>query len=248
MTKQPAHFRDVLTPSSRAHYTLWRLLGGKRSVDVDLKSGISLRLRSMSSTDYDTAWQIYWRGDYESPKPLDDVHKVVDLGANVGYSCVYWCQKYPQCQVTALEPHPLHLEIMKDNLARNGFLDRVQIIAAAAGTGEKSAYLSDARSSSTVTDQKAAFQIRVLDIFREPEITAGKVDFLKMDIEGGEYELLADPRFAELDVRALVVEWHKTPEHPDGRAWCVQRLEELGYQTRIGAEDLPLAGLVWAFR
>jgi len=226
---------------------LWRLLGGKRPVNVDLKSGAKLRLRSMSTTDYDTAWQIYWRGDYEAPHPLQDVRKVIDLGANVGYSCVYWCQQYPQCKVTAFEPHPLHLQAMTDNLARNGFLDRVRVVAAAAGSKERSSYLSDARSSSTVTEQKAAFQIRVLDLFRESE-TAGTVDLLKIDIEGGEYELLADPRFAEMDVRALVVEWHNTPDHPDGRAWCVQRLQDAGYRIHLGAEDPPLAGLVWAFR
>jgi len=202
----------------------------------------------MSTTDYDTAWQIYWRGDYESPHPLLDVQRVVDLGANVGYSCVYWCQEYPQCQVTAFEPHPLHLVAMNDNLAGNGFLNRVRVVAAAAGSRERSSYLTDARSSSTVTDEKAAFQISVLDIFREPGIATSTIDLLKIDIEGGEYELLTDPRFAQLDVRALVVEWHKTLEHLDGRSWCVQRLQELGYRTQLGAEDPPLAGLVWAFK
>lgn len=247
MRKQAAHFRDVLTPMSRTRYTLWRLLGGKHSIDLDLDSGIRLRMRSLSTTDYDIAWQIYWRGDYQSPHSLGDVHQVVDLGANVGYSCVYWCKEYPGCKITAFEPHPVHVEAMNDNLARNGFLHRVKVVAAAAGSSVKDAYLTDARSSSTVTEQKSAFQIRVLDIFREPELT-GPIDLLKIDIEGGEYELLADPRFSSLDVRALVIEWHKTPEYPDGRAWCVQRLQDLGYRIHIGCEDLPLAGLVWAFR
>jgi FkbM family methyltransferase len=247
MTKQPAHFRDVLTPISRARYALWRLGGGKRPIDLDLASGLRLRMGSLATTDYDVAWQLFWRGDYESPKQLHDVRRIVDLGANVGYSCLYWCQRYPQSQVTAFEPHPAHLDAIQENLAMNGLLDRVKVVGAAAGTNERHSYLTDGRSSSTVTDQPAAFQIRVLDIFCEQEL-ANKIDLLKIDIEGSEYEILSDPRFAELNVRAMVVEWHNSPEHPDGLTWCLHKLQSLGYETHSGAEDPPLAGLVWAFR
>jgi FkbM family methyltransferase len=202
---------------------------------------------SLKTTDYAVAWQMFWRGDYESPKPLDDVRSIVDLGANVGYSCLYWCQRYPQSHVTAFEPHPVHLDAIRVNLARNGLLNRVKVVGAAAGTRERHSYLTDGRSSSTVTDQPAAFQIRVLDIFLEQELTS-KIDILKIDIEGGEYEILSDPRFAKLDVRALVIEWHNSLEYPDGRAWCRQKLQDLGYQIHVGAEDPPLAGLLWAYR
>jgi FkbM family methyltransferase len=247
MSRQPAHFRNVLAPTSQPRYMAWRLLGGKRSINVTLACGIRLRMRSLSSTDYDVAWQIYWRGDYESPRPLNHVRKVVDLGANVGYSCIYWCKKYPECRVTAFEPHPLHVEIIKDNLKLNSMQDRVNLVAAAAGSRERRSYLTDGRTSSAVTDQASAFEICVLDIFQELEL-AGQIDILKVDIEGGEYELLSDPRFRNLDVRALVIEWHHMPKFPDGKAWCLQKLQEFGYHTAIGSEDLPLAGLIWAFR
>lgn len=247
MRKRPAHFRGILAPVSRARYTIWRLLGGKHPINLDLASGLQLHLRAMSSTDYDVAWQIYWRGDYDSPQALHEVRRVVNLGANVGFSCLYWCHTYPGCRVTAYEPHPVHLDAINNNLKRNGLLDRVKVVAAAAGTGERLSYLTDGRSSSTVTEHPSAFKIRVLNIFREPEMN-GTIDLFKIDIEGAEYEILSDPRFGKLDVRALVIEWHKTPEHPDGLWWCLQKLQNLGYQTEVGAEDPPLAGLIWAYR
>jgi FkbM family methyltransferase len=247
MSKKPAHFSGVLKPASRARYMIWRLMGGKRPIDLNLSIGTRLRLRPLATTDYDVAWQIYWRGDYESPRPLKDVRRVVDLGANVGYSCLYWCQRFPECRVTAFEPHPVHVNIMKGNLAQNAFLDRVDLVTAAAGSSQRHSYLTDARTSSTVTDQVADFEIRVVDIFGEQDL-AGPIDILKIDIEGGEYELLSDPRFEILNVRTLVLEWHSTAEHSNGKAWCLQRLQALGYQTHIGNEDPPLAGLIWAFR
>lgn len=247
MTQQLAHFRDVLTPVSKVRYALWRLFGGKRAIDLTFTGGVRLNMRPLPATDYDVAWQLFWRGDYESPQPLQDVRRVVDLGANVGYSCLYWCHTYPQCQITAFEPHPVHIDAIQKNLTENRALDRVRIVGAAAGTSEKNSYLTDGRSSSTVTDRPAAFQIRVLDFFNEPEM-ANQIDLLKIDIEGGEYEILSDPRFAALNIRAIVVEWHNSEQYPDGRAWCLQKLQELGYRTHLGAEDPPSAGLVWAFR
>jgi FkbM family methyltransferase len=248
MSGSPAHFRNVLAPMSQVRYAVWRVLGGKHPIDVKLSNGSRLRMRSLSTTDYDIAWQIYWRGDYEAPQALRDVRKVVDLGANVGYSCLYWCNKYPECRVTAFEPHPAHVAIMKDNLARNGLLGRVNVVVAAAGANERNAYLTDARTSSSVTEQAAGFEIRVLDIFQQSEWAMEPIDILKIDIEGGEYELLFDPRFRELNVRTLVIEWHNTQEYPDGKAVCLQKLHEFGYKTHIGSEDLPLAGLIWASR
>jgi len=247
MTRQKAHFRDVLSPVSRARYTVWRLLGGKRAIDLKLTSGLRLRMRPLTTTDYDIAWQMFWRGDYESPIALTDVRNIVDLGANVGYSCLYWCQKYPQSHITAFEPHPVHVKATHANLLQNGLLDRVKLVEAAAGASERHSNLTDGRSSSAVTDQPAAFQIKVVDIFREKEL-AGKIDIFKIDIEGGEFEILSDPRFAALDVRLLVLEWHNTPEYPDAKSWCLEKLHSLGYQTQLGCEDLPLAGLIWAWR
>jgi len=247
MTKQATHFRNVLTLSSRFRYALWRLTGGKRTIDLQLVNGPCLRMRSLETTDYGIAWQIFLRDDYESPIPVENVQRIVDLGANVGYSCLYWCHRYPQSQVTAFEPHPRHLKAIEENLALNKVLDRVNVIGAAAGSNERTSYLTDARASSAVTDKPADFEIRVVDIFREPAMQ-GRIDILKMDIEGAEYEILSDPRFQQLDIRVLVLEWHNTPEYPDGLTWCLENLRGRGYQTRLGAEDPPLAGLVWAYR
>ena len=62
------------------------------------------------------------------------------------------------------------------------------------------------------------------------------IDLLKMDIEGGEYAILDDPRFAGLRMRWLVMECHRTAAVARPRGYCRRRLETLGY------EVLPRAG------
>lgn len=245
MADHPGHFREVLTPVSRVRYLMWRLVGGQREICLDLKSALRLYIRSLSTTDYGVAWDIYLRGCYECPEALQDVRRVVDLGANVGYSCLFWCRQYPECHVKAFEPHPLHLKAIQRQLSENDLLGRVEVLPVAVGTRNQRMYLEDAGSSSTVTDRQSLYQVQVADLF---QILTGAIDILKIDIEGGEYELLDDPRFHELNVRVLVVEWHKTPDRSDGRMWCIERLHNLGYRTQIGLETLPAAGLIWGFR
>jgi FkbM family methyltransferase len=240
-----SHFRDLLAPISRARYVLWRLVGARGPIRLRLKSGLQINIRSGSATDYGVAWDIFWRGCYMPPEPIAKVGSIVDLGANVGYSCLFWCQQYPEARVMALEPHPRHLDAIAANLSANHLADRVKIVGAAAGVAEATAYLSDAGSSSAISNNAGGYTVPVVDVF---PMLDGPIDILKVDIEGGEYSLLGDERFGSLQARTVVVEWHKTSNHPDGREWCQDRLRKFGYRTRIGLEDLPLAGLIWGFR
>lgn len=163
----------------------------------------------------------------------------------MGYSCLFWCQQYPEARVTAFEPHPRHLQAISEHLSANHFSDRVKVVEAAAGSVKGEAHLVDSGSSSTITSSPTGFAVRVLDIF---EMLEPNIDIMKIDIEGGEYGLLDDPRFSSLRPRTVVVEWHKRDGYSDSREWCRTRLQKLGYRTAIGVEDLPLAGLIWGFR
>jgi FkbM family methyltransferase len=245
MTDTTNHFRDLLNPVSRARYVSWRILGARNPIAVRLKSGLRLTIRSGSTTDYGVAFDVFWRGCYRCPEPVSHVKRIVDLGANVGYSCLFWCQQYPEASVTAFEPHPKHLSAIAGHLSANHFSDRVKVVQAAAGVAEAEAHLTDAGSSSAITNSTTGYAVPVVDVF---QMLDGTIDILKIDIEGGEYGLLGDERFGSLRVRTVVVEWHKTSDCEDGRAWCQERLEQFGYRTTRGIEDLPLAGLIWGFK
>jgi FkbM family methyltransferase len=245
MAASISHFRDALNPVSRVRYLIWRVLGARNPITVQLKSGLSIKIRSRSTTDYGVAFDIFRTGCYLSPEPVSQVKHIVDLGSNVGYSCLFWCQQYPEARVTAFEPHPKHLNAIAEHLLANHFSDRVEVVDAAAGVGESTGYLRDAGSSSALTSSVAGYAVPVVDVFQKLD---GAIDILKIDIEGGEYGLLADERFGSLQARTIVVEWHKTSDFPDGREWCLDRLRRFGYRTLIGHEDLPLAGLIWGFR
>ena len=102
-------------------------------------------------------------------------------------------------------------------MVANGLTDRVLVVGAAAAAADGMAYLVEREVESVVVDEPAPGRvpIRLSDFFRDLEAArVRRIDLLKMDIEGGEYALLDDERFARLDVDTLVMEWHNTTEPP----------------------------------
>jgi hypothetical protein len=71
-------------------------------------------------------------------------------------------------------------------------------------------------------------------------------DLVKIDIEGGEWELLEDARFPSAGPPALVVEYHTHLAPADADAEGV--LERAGYSVERRLRFAELHGLLWALR
>ena len=251
----PLAFTRALTPKSAVRYLAWRLGARRGDVWLQLHSGpefpgpeFQLRPNSAGNNDAGVAYEIFVHKYLRVPVriPPERVSLIVDLGANVGMSCLYWLAAYWRAKVIAFEPHPGHAAQCRANLERNGFLSRATLHAAAAGTANGHAWISDAGTSSQIgTVPDRGFEVQVVDIF---SLLAGqRIDILKIDVEGSEYELLEDPRFGELDIRAIIIEWHERKDRPDGHAWCCKRLRELGFQLYPVFEQKTY-GMMWAYQ
>jgi FkbM family methyltransferase len=251
----PLAFMRALTPPSALRYLAWRLGGKQSSVWLRLRSEqefvgpeFELRPNSAGNNDWGVAYEIFIHKYLRVPVriPPERVKLIVDLGANVGMSCLYWLAVYWRAEVIAFEPHPGHAAQCRINLARNGLLGRAILHGVAAGVAPGRAWISDAGTSSQVgTAPGGDYEIEVADIFA---LLAGRrIDILKIDIEGSEYELLEDPRFGELDIRTIIMEWHERDDRPDGNAWCCERLRELGFHLYLVFEEKS-HGMMWAYR
>jgi FkbM family methyltransferase len=246
--------RDLLPLWHRLRYLAWRAgFRGRRPIQLRLASGEWLVLRPPPATDLETAMEVFFCRAYRSPRPLpaERVRKIVDLGANVGYSIVYFSRAFPHALIEAFEPHPEYVRQATRHVEVNGLEDRVTIHAAAAGNRSCRMFLLDAENRSTLVSRggPGRFEVDVVDWLATAETTP--IDFLKMDIEGAEYTILFDPRFARRNVANLVVEWHETPEHPAGGADVVTLLQRLGYQVEQGFQGELMGlkfGLIWGYR
>jgi len=177
----------------------------------------------------------------------DNVNQIIDIGGNVGYSCLYFLNKYPNAQVMVFEPHPKHLEKIYAHLKLNQSEHRVEVVPKAAGAKASSIFLTDMGGDSQLRNEgdESTISVSMVDWFES--VRGKEIDILKIDIEGGEYTLLSDQRFSEIKFRILLMEWHNTSDYPDGYTWCINRFKELNYST-IGEKGIDShCGIIFAF-
>lgn len=218
-----------------------------------LLQGPKVSVRPLPSHDLQTACEIFIDRIYDCDLKPDTVRRVVDLGGNVGYSCLFWCEKYPKASVLTFEPHPVHCGSLQWHVKKNGYARRVELVAAAAGVRDGVANLSDEDDGSSLVHGTVANSIgvRVVDVFQT--LPDGPIDLLKMDIEGSEYDILEDPRFVALAARTryVMLEWHLRGER--GEAWCRDRLSSLGFRVESGRMSCDqfgklFCGMLYCFR
>jgi len=216
------------------------------------ESGLAVYLRH-GTTDVNTFEQIFRLGHYALPSEVEGAlerapgpWRVVDLGANAGFFGAFILGRHPDASVVAYEPSPENLEVLRLTVDANPELDWT-IVGAAAGVedGEVS-FQSGLFTNSYVAPVGGAGTISVpsVDVFR----SLGAVDLLKIDIEGSEWPILADPRFRSVPgVVALEYHPHLCPGE-DPHAEAKRLLRESGLMTLESEfEALPGHGMLWAW-
>src|SRR5690606_32260101 len=89
----------------------------------------SLKFGFYNQTVFDNMYEeIFVNHEYafktETESPL-----IVDCGANIGLSTLYFKSQYPQSRIIAFEPDKQNIELLKHNIAINK-LENIQIIEA----------------------------------------------------------------------------------------------------------------------
>lgn len=135
-------------------------------------------------------------GEYESHHDGTDLD-ILDIGANVGSFALWAVRRWPGSRVRCFEPNPETFAILKRNIAGYGLIQpsnaavypsenaREAFFSRYAGDGEAglTRYIGDTFREGVI---EPSFEV---DIVR-PE-ALGSADLVKIDIEGGEAEVLA---------------------------------------------------------
>lgn len=173
---------------------------------------------------------------------------VVDLGANIGMFGVWAQRRWPGARVIAVEPLPRNVELLRNNLALGLAPGTFEVVAAAASTAEGEVTFGGGpfTNGRILDDASDGITVAARDTFA----LAPNIDLLKLDIEGGEWPILADPRFSA-DLAPVVMLEH----HPDGapagappEASAERMLADAGYDVRRTVTEGPGAGILWGVR
>jgi FkbM family methyltransferase len=186
------------------------------------------------------AYEVFVQQIYQPrlEKARDDVRLVVDVGANVGYSVVYFARLFPRAKIIAFEPNATNGKALSRNVELNGLSDRVSIRNVAAGISDGTAYMVDRGAASFTTTtagtDSRGVKVSVADIFKQ--LAGEPIDVLKIDCEGAEYPIIMDDRFAALTAANLLLEWHATEDHPAANREIHDRLCALQWKVEEGAQ------------
>jgi FkbM family methyltransferase len=220
---------------------------GRRPATFRMRSGSTVRCRLQ---DAEGPFAVYVQNEYELAW-LDwpSLRTVVDVGAHVGAFTVWAAERCPKARMLAIEPNPAVFQHLVENVAANGLHDRVQTRQVALGDHVGEAFL-DVREFSEWTRVLPTADGRGHPVHLttlEQVLDAAhfdRVDFLKMDCEGSEYDiLLTAPDRVLGRIQALICEYHPGLAHDDGE--LRSRLRAHGFV--VGGDTTP-QGLLWARR
>lgn len=120
----------------------------------------------------------------------------VDVGANIGYFTLYAARKAgPSGRVFAFEPDPRCQQLLKMGIRRNAFQSRVTLSCKAVGRNEsmEELFIHNQVGQSTLIDTLGLPFVKV-DVTSLDEYFGNmgwpSVDFVKVDVEGWEVEVL----------------------------------------------------------
>jgi FkbM family methyltransferase len=215
-------------------------------------SDVVIHLRH-ATPDVNTLEEIFRLGHYAIPGPvaaaLDAVPgtlEVVDLGANIGLFGAYVLRRYPSARITAFEPDPANLALLRRSAQANGGAWRWEIVPACAAVADGEVPFAAGRFTTSRLTDAGAQRAPAVDVFAHLD----RVDLVKIDIEGAEWPILADPRFSRVPARAVALEYHPhLCPAPDPRAAALHALRSAGYRTAELDFALPPGhGVVWGWR
>ena len=187
----------------RKYHDKINITPSKKSILIDYKlNNIStcfdLKIRTSDSSVFE---QIIINKEYEA---ITDIIKnkninlrtVIDAGANIGLTSIYFARHYPMCEIIALEPNTATYARCLKNISLNN-IETIELIKK--GLWSRTTKLKADQSFRDGEDwsfrlveasnnEDAQFEtISVDDIIRVNKLE--RIDFLKIDIEGGEKEI-----------------------------------------------------------
>ncbi len=158
---------------------------------------------------------------------------IIDCGANVGLSIVYFKQMYPDCRIIAFEPDPAIFEVLQKNV-KNFHLRDIELVQKAVWkwNGEIDFY-AEGGFSGSISEQSQNKTIKKVKTQRLHSLLEQKIDLLKIDIEGAETEVLRDCADKLDGVDRLFVEYHSFAGEEQSLDEILAILKKAGFRYHI---------------
>ncbi len=178
-----------------------------------------------------------YRFESSNPNPV-----IIDCGANIGISSLYFKTVYPNATLIAFEPDESLADIFQKNMAQNS-ISNYTLHRAAVWTenGTISFDNKGSEASSIDVTGNSSFKVptvKLASILSEQT----HIDLLKIDIEGAEYPVVQDIANELHKVRHLFIEYHGLATETHKLETILRIVSNAGFKTyiKMAADNLDM--------
>jgi FkbM family methyltransferase len=168
-------------------------------------TGILNNIRGIDSSSFVFMYEEIFKKNIYHFKSATSRPFIIDCGANIGLSIIYFKRLYPDSTIIAFEPDPAIFAVLQQNINRTNLTD-VSLINAALWSSETTlTFFQEGADGGFVSDKTGNISVKAELLSKY--ITA-EVDFLKMDIEGAEINVVKEITLHLKRVKNLFIEYH----------------------------------------
>jgi len=192
---------------------------GKEKLAVLRKNNAKLLLRNGEVSDFAVMVEVFGRDDYRF-ESLKNPSIIMDIGAHIGGFVVSAALNFPQAKIYSFEPVEENYKMLIKNIRLNNLTNVFAFNKAIMDkSGDSYIYLNPKNKGAHTTladlgtGKQKITSITLQEFIENEKIT--KIDFLKMDIEGAEFDVLMNcPKQILLLAERMGIEIHHKPPHP----------------------------------
>ena len=158
---------------------------------------------------------------------------ILDCGANMGLSVLYFAQNYPNHRIIAFEPDLAIFALLQENINTFGFSNVVLYNKAVWNKEEPLTFFTDKGMGGRVMNSYTGQQPTSIEATRLRDYINADVDFLKIDIEGAEDSVLRDCADLLSIVNNIFFEYHNDINSSQTLHELLQIVKEQGFHYYI---------------
>ncbi|EKD29072.1 MAG: methyltransferase FkbM family [uncultured bacterium] len=158
---------------------------------------------------------------------------IIDCGANIGLSTIYFKMKYPDSYIYAFEPDIKIFSVLKKNIEKFNF-NNVQLINKALWSSESSMFfMEEGADAGRIVELEPNKTRQKVETVRLRNYLEKPINLLKIDIEGAETEVLIDCKDLLYNVNNIFVEYHSFINVPQTLHSILQILQNAKFRVHI---------------
>ncbi len=159
---------------------------------------------------------------------------IIDCGANLGMSVIYFKSLYPNAEIIAFEADPHIFSFLQRNVQSFNFSDVTVINKAVWCSPDNTlSFLSEGGAGGRLEEKSEKHKFVDVRTIRLKDYLKREVDFLKIDIEGAEYNVIEDCADELKKVKNLFIEYHSFPNVAQNLHLILEIVQRAGFKYHV---------------